>query len=365
MKVFVDAAIIKPELGGIATYVTGVVEGLAARPGIEVCVATSMPAHLGALQGVEVVQLPSKVRGFAGRLAWREWELARLVRDCRADVLLSPTIELPARSVGVPSIMVVHDLGPLQAPGLYGWKLWLRYAVGVGLACKRADHVVCVSNATLMQLRAAVGRVSTPCSVIGEAGRELPLLRRAPRRPPFVLAVGAMLEHKNIETLVCALEHPDLADATMQIAGPMSETERRRLDSWRYGLKRPERVVHHGFVDIPTLARLYAEAAVVATPSLWEGFGLSLLEAMRAGAPVIASSIPAHHEVGGDAVMYVDEPLSADAWAHALSRVLSDPQLACALERSSSARVKGISWTAIGALFAELSDELVSTWTRS
>jgi len=365
LKVFIDAAIVKPELGGIATYVAGVVEGLAEQPEIDVCVATSVPDRLGALQGVEVVELPSTVRSFARRLAWRERELAGLIENHGADVLLAPTIELPARSVGVPAIMVVNDLGPLQAPGLYGWKLWLRYAAGVGLACRRADHVVCISNTTLLQLRATIGRVSTPCSVIGAAGRELPSVARAPRQPPYVLTVGAMLEHKNVETLVRSMGHPDLAGVELQIAGPLSTVERGRLDAWRAELDRPERIVHRGFVDIRTLALLYAEAAVVALPSLWEGAGLSLLEAMCAGAPVLASSISAHREFGGDASMYVDEPLSVDAWAHALNLLLSDPQHAAALEQASLTHVEGISWTAIGARFAELSSQLVSAWTPS
>jgi glycosyltransferase involved in cell wall biosynthesis len=365
LKVFIDAAIVKPELGGIATYVAGVVEGLAAHPDIDVCIATSVPDRLGALRGVDVVELPSTVRSFARRLVWRERELATLVEDYRADVLLSPTIELPVRSVGVPSIMVVHDLGPLQAPGLYGWKLWLRYAAGVSLACRRADHVVCVSNTTLLQLRAAIGRISTPCSVIGEAGRELPSVTRAPRQPPYVLNVGAMLEHKNVETLVRAMGHPDLAGVELQVAGPMDRDESRRFNGWRAELEYPERIVHRGFVGIPTLANLYAEAGVVALPSLWEGFGLSLLEAMRAGAPVLASAISAHREVGGDAAAYVDEPLSVDAWARSLSLILFDPKRTVAMERASRAHVKGISWAAIGADFAELSNQLVSTWKPS
>jgi glycosyltransferase involved in cell wall biosynthesis len=365
LKILVDAAILKPELGGIATYVAGVVAGLSACPGVEVCVVTSIPDRLDALKDVEVVQIPTRVRSFAWRVAWRERELAGIIASQKADLLLAPTIELPARPVGVPAIMVVHDLGPLQAPGLYSWKLWLRYAAGVGLACRRADHVVCVSNSTLLQLRATFGKISTPCSVIGEAGRELPPVARHPRRPPYVLTVGAMRPHKNIETLVRAMGSPALAGVELQLAGPMSGPERRLLDEWRASLDDPDRIVHRGFVDLPALAVLYAEAAVVALPSLWEGFGLSLLEAMRAGAPVLASSIAAHHEVGGDAAAYVDAPLSAEAWAQALDGLLSDPHRSGALERASRTHVEGISWTDIGKRLVKLSTQLVTEWKQS
>jgi glycosyltransferase involved in cell wall biosynthesis len=303
---------------------------------------------------VEVVPLAESVRAFAKRVAWRERSLPGLLRAHRADVLLAPTIELPARRLPVPSIMVVHDLGPLQAPGLYGWGRWLRYAAGVAPACRRADHVVCVSNATLVQLRASIGRLATPCSVVGEAGRTLPVVARAASTPPYVLAVGAMLEHKNVQTLLRAFDQPQLAGVELRLAGPIDAAERERLDGWRAALEHPERVVHHGFVDLPALARLYAGASLVALPSLFEGFGLPLLEAMRAGAPVVASSIAALREVGGSAAVYVEEPLDPDAWARALGAVLSHPERAADMERASRARAAGFSWEAIGARLAQL-----------
>jgi glycosyltransferase involved in cell wall biosynthesis len=349
----VDAAIVKPELGGIATYVAGVVRGLAEQSGVTVTVATSAPDRLTQTEDVEVVPLPESVRSFARRVSWRERALPRLLQAHRADVLLAPTIELPGRRVRVPSVMVVHDLGPLQAPGLYGWGRWLRYAAGVGPACRRADHVVCVSNATLLQLRASVGRFATPCSVVGEAGRMLPAVARGASTPSYVLAVGAMLEHKNIETLVSAFAQPRLADVELHLAGPIDAAERERLDSWRSRLDRPERVIHHGFVDLVTLAHLYAGAAAVALPSLFEGFGLPLLEAMRAGAPVVASSIAALREVGGPAAVYVEEPLDPGAWAQALASVLQ-PERAATMERASRERAEGFSWEEIGARLAHL-----------
>ncbi len=354
LRVFVEAAIVKPELGGIATYVAGVVEGLAAQPEIAVSVATSSPERIADGDGVEVIALPPAVRGFARRVIWRERELPGLLRRHSADVLLAPTIELPLRRLRVPSIMVIHDLGPLQAPQLYGRRRWLRYAVGIPPACRRAARVVCVSNETLRQLRASVPRLETPCSVVGEAGRMLPEMKRAPASPPYVLAVGAMLEHKNVRTLVGAMDEEELRKTELHMAGPLDATERGRLEEWRGALSNPERVVHHGFVDVETLASLYAGASAVALPSLFEGFGLPLLEAMRAGAPVVASSIPALREVGGEAALYVEEPLDPKAWARELGRVLSDRDLARALEAASQAHVRGVTWEAVGAELARL-----------
>src|ERR1700689_1640337 len=104
MRVFVDAAIVKPELGGIATYVAGVVRGLAEQPDVSVSVTTSAPDRLAGVGDVEVVPLAESVRAFGRRVAWRERALPGLLQRHRADVLLAPTIELPARSLRVPSV---------------------------------------------------------------------------------------------------------------------------------------------------------------------------------------------------------------------------------------------------------------------
>ena len=123
-------------------------------------------------------------------------------------MLLAPTVELPLRKLPVPAIMVVQDVGAIQMPALYGRLRWLRFALGIPLACRRADHVVCTSQATLAALRGSVRAFDTPCSVIGAAGRALPQRPRAPRARPFILSVGSMLAHKNVRTLVAAMDDP-------------------------------------------------------------------------------------------------------------------------------------------------------------
>jgi glycosyltransferase involved in cell wall biosynthesis len=360
VKILVDGAIVKPELGGIATYIAGVASGLAVAPGVTVTVVTSVPELFDAT-AVELVSLPPSVRHIGARVRWRERALKRLIEEHHCDVLLAPTVELPARRLGVPSIVVIHDLGAIQERALYGWGQWLRYTLRTGAACRRADHIVCVSNATLAQLRASIGQTTAPCSVVGEAGRELPLLARARETPPYVLSVGAMRKHKNIETLVRAMDRAELAGVALKLAGPLSAGERERFDGWRAELAHPERVEHHGFVDAAALARLYAGAAVVALPSLFEGFGLSMLEAMRAGVPVVASSIPALVELGGPCAVYVDEHLSSAAWARAIASVIADDALAGRLERDGPARVASASWLEIGARLAAIARGLVAS----
>ena len=186
---------------------------------------------------------------------------------------------------------------------------------------------MCVSHATRAALTEIFPSSVAACTVIGEAGRDLPERGRARREAPYVLTVGSMLTHKNLRTLVEAMDDPVLGDADLIVAGPLSDRERALFNSWRDSTGAGSRITHLGFVTVDELADLYAAASVVALPSLYEGFGLPLLEAMQCGAPAVASSIPAHREVGGDAALYVDHPLDPHEWARALSSVIRDPQL--------------------------------------
>jgi glycosyltransferase involved in cell wall biosynthesis len=171
-----------------------------------------------------------------------------------------------------------------------------------------------------------------------------------------------MLPHKNVATLVAAASHPILRDVELILAGPVDERERRRIAAMDRSKIGDAGVKHVGFVDAECLADLYAGAALVALPSLYEGFGLPLLEAMRYGVPAVASLIPAHREVGGDAVVYVDDPLNSTAWAHALSSVIHDEELSERLSTRGSRRAAGVTWETIAEEMVELARDVA--WGR-
>jgi len=156
-----------------------------------------------------------------------------------------------------------------------------------------------------------------------------------------------MLPHKNVRILVEAMNDPALSDAELLLAGPLDYRQRMRFAKWRNATSAPSRITHLEYVDPESLADLYAGAAVVALPSLYEGFGLPLLEAMKCGAPAVASSIPAHREVGGDAAMYVEEPVNSAEWARALATVIYDRELGERLSRKGRERASGITWNVI------------------
>lgn len=351
MRLFVDATIVKPHLGGIATYIRELTHAFARRPDVALVVATSAADALALPPSVDLVVVSQRVRGFVARAIWRERALRGLVAAVGADVLLAPTVELPLRRLSVPSIMVVHDVGALQAPELYGRLRWARFKAGLPVACRGADHVVAVSHATLSALTELLPGCAASCSVVPEAGRALPILPRAPIVPPYVLIVGSLMRHKNVGTVVAAMREPPLHNMELVLAGPVGRREREFVDAWAAML--PGRIRHVGFVDVETLASLYSGASVAALPSRHEGFGLGLVDAMSCGVPVVASAIPAHREVGGDAPIYVEAGAGPGVWARAIARVMDEPALSSRLERCGRDRAGQFTWEAAAADIVE------------
>ena len=354
VRVFVDAGNLKPGQAGIRTYTLGVLGALAARPDLHLVVATSVPDELAALD-VEIVRLSPRTRNYAYRSLWREVALGRLVERAGADVLFAPVPELPFRRPPCPAVMVVHDVGALVAPSLYGRARWLRFRLALPLACARADAVVCVSAATLGDLRASVSVVESKLVVIGEAPQawEAPDAESRAGQGSYVLYVGSLHRHKNLATLLRAFAHDGHSGrARLLLAGPNEPSERRRLQRLAVELGIHEKVLFAGWTQKAELRRLYSGALVVALPSLHEGYGLTVGEAMSVGAPVVASDIPALREVGGDAVLYVSPPDSPSAWSDALATVETDAALREDMRSRGLARASASSWTAVGEKFA-------------
>lgn len=164
-----------------------------------------------------------------------------------------------------------------------------------------------------------------------------------PRR--FVLHVGTIEPRKNVAALLAAWPRlrtrmPDAPPLVLcgKLGWGQESTERAlaraRAEGWLRWL---------GYAPDPTLRALYQRAAAVICPSVYEGFGLPLVEAMAAGAPLVCSDIPVFREVAADAALFVP-PADDEAWARALADVLSDPDRARGLAARGAARVRAFSW---------------------
>lgn len=366
MRVLVDASILKPGLAGIRTYVLGVVGALARRRDVHLHVATSVPELFDEMPAVDVVRIPSRTRSFAWRAAWREAVLDRLAARTSVDLVFLPFPEMPARCPGVPTVLVVYDVGPLVAPALFTRPKRARFSLDLGRACRTATKVVCTSNATLLGLHAATGLDPDKCEVIGAAPTRHASEPAATAEAfgPYVLYVGTLLRHKNVPTLVRGFSGDGgCLPGQLLLVGPASRRERSALGDLVADLGVMDRVRHMGWVPPEELATLYGGALAVAIPSLHEGYGLPALEAMAAGAPVVASDIPALREVAGDAAVYITQPVKPTGWRDALERLCADPSWRAALATRGRDRAGAYSWEKVASQFVRLFETTVGRGT--
>lgn len=208
-------------------------------------------------------------------------------------------------------------------------------------AAERADAIIAVSSFTAGQVEELLGVESRRIHVVPHGVRPLPAAAGVARER-MILSVGALQVRKNTLALVRAFEQlpPGWSLVLAGSAGygyqetikPAIEASSRRAD-----------IVLTGWIDDTSLGRLYARAWAFAFPSLDEGFGIPVLEAMAAGVPVLASDTSALPEVCGNAALLVD-PHNVDAIAAGLRRLTEDELLRGELIERGRLRAAGFTW---------------------
>jgi alpha-1,3-rhamnosyl/mannosyltransferase len=218
------------------------------------------------------------------------------------------------------------------------------YRALVPRAARRAAVLVTISDFSRAELRAALGATTT----IEVVPPHVPV-------PPgagglvdgHVLVVGAARPYKHVETVVAALALlPEALRRSVVVAGPLEgQAGRLRKLAERHGVA--SHVELAGWVDEATLQRLYETAAATVSASSYEGYGLPVAESLAHGLPTIASDIPAHREVAGEAAAYFP-PADAAALAERLRAVLADTaerdRLAAAARRRAQELPVGGRW---------------------
>lgn len=263
----------------------------------------------------------------------------------------------PARGA---ALLTIHDLTTLVHPELHVRANTALHTAKERFAIERADHLIAVSQATRRDIMRHLGIPGERISVVYEAAgarfRPAPpdqvqaaLDRYGLCAGRYILTIGTLEPRKNHARLIAAYAAlrgrlaPDHADLPpLVLAGGFG---------WLYEdiLAAPERagVAQHvrvlGKVPDDDLPLLLAGAAVFVYPSLYEGFGLPVLEALACGVPVVASNSTSIPEVLGDAGVYCD-PLDVASIAQGLAEVLLDPALAERLRHAGPARAAGFSW---------------------
>ena len=293
---------------------------------------------------LQVIEPPQASRGFRGHL----WEQFSLPRRVNGGLLWSPSTTGPLTVRR--QVVTIHDCAFFDQARCFSRAFAAWYQFLIPRLARAARQIITVSQFSKQRIvehcRVAPGKVSVVYSGVGSQFRphsadEIELVRRDLGLPErYALCVGSLEPRKNLPRLLAAwkLAQPRLDDLCLVLAGGRGHVFRdQRLAESSPG-------VHlTGYLTDDVLPAVYAGASMFVYPSLYEGFGLPILEAMACGVPVITSSSTAALEIAGDAALTVD-PLSIESIAAALERLSSDRAMSAGLVEKGFRRAREFTW---------------------
>ncbi|MDO8366443.1 MAG: glycosyltransferase family 1 protein [Saprospiraceae bacterium] len=317
------------------------------------------------------MRLPDSWLGRAFHPLWRSRGITQQLKRDGVELFHGLSHELPLglRRAGIRSVVSVHDLIFLRYPNLYPAVDRFFYEQKYRRAAEQADRVVAISNQTRADLQEFFKIPAQHVRVIGQScddAFERLSLRHLPDRlaleipkdlglpaSDYLISVGSLTLRKNWHTLLAALfllkeegfDLPLVAVGTGKGAYP----EGLRLQAKKLGLQ--VFWLDH-YVPTQELALLYRRAAALVYPSVFEGFGIPILEAMTVGIPVVTSRGGCFEEVGGSAAIYAN-PKEAPDLAEQISRVL-DPGVRADLISKMPAQIEQFSPSKICAAWMEV-----------
>ena len=307
---------------GIGTYIRGLTHALAELPGEEEYLLFAPPEQRHLLPG-------------SARFRWVEesssnyslTEVIALARH-RVDLLHAPHYVVPVGRT--PLVVTIHDLIHLNQPRRRG--IERLYAITmIGRAVKKARAILTVSRAVADQIAERYPGSAAKIAVTPNGVDERFRPAGEPAPGDTFLFVGNDKPHKNLETLLAAFRAARAAKPRLQLllAGGARSAE--------------AGVSSLGFVDDAALLELYRRSLALIQPSIEEGFGLPVLEAMASGLPVIASNAPALREVAGGAALHFHSRDSEEL-ARSMLRVAEDAELRSRMRSDGLIRARDFSW---------------------
>ena len=307
-------------------------------------------------EGLDVVEIGVSARSRVRRVLAEQTLLARAVRRARVDLLHNLFTTAPALP-GVPQVTTIHDLIYKRLPETHAGVLARGLSMLVPMSARRSRRVIAVSEATKEDVVRFLGVPASRVDVVyegpGMAVSEPAAAGDVRARlgldgAPLVLTVSAKRPHKNLERLIDAFATIAAEPAPVLVLPgyptPFEDGLRARAHERGVG----DRVRFEGWLDDDVLDGLYRSASCFVFPSLAEGFGLPVLEAMLRGAPVACSNAGSLPEVAGQAARYFD-PTDTHAIAAAIADLLVDPDLRRQLSAAGREQAARFTWQACAA----------------
>ena len=358
MRLGVDARPLEHPNNGIGRYTTQILEQIAAKTDWEIILYTKgiAPSRWPRAR-VEPIPTVAKSSTLAFQLRLAEYAINDSI-----DCFFSPRHHLPT-GLKVPTVVTIHDLAWKVVPNTMKPSNRLLEAMLMPRAIARADALIAVSEATRSDISTYFADAIDRVHVVYEAPFPAPEGATISIEGSYVLAVGTQEPRKNYRRLLEAFarvtsRHPAIK---LVIAGGAGWRTNLRADIKSLGLD--QRVLLMSEVADDVLTSLYANCEFLAFPSLYEGFGLPLVEAMAHGKPVLTSNRSSLPEIADGAAVCVD-PLSVDAIADGLLTLLEDEAIKGQLSVFARDRASRFSWDRAGQETIAIIDSATSRTIR-
>lgn len=356
MRIAIDATSVPPKPAGAGVYAIELVRAmtrLSRHDGYALYTRGRwLDADIKGKRNWRIEHVPAGSR--PARLAWEQLQLPRALAALDIDVLHSTHHTLPLAGVGCRRVVTIHDVTFFRIPERYPPVRRFYMHTMTRLGARVADAIIVPSDAVRNDVLRTLGVPESKVTTVyeaaasqfvrvdrGAAGR---VAREYGISGPYVLSVGSLEPGKNHARLIHAMRalRDEGLEYRLVVVGQ---------NAWKYAdvlalverLGMSDHVVYLGYVKDEHLPALYTGAAAFAFPSLYEGFGLCVVEAMACGVPVLTSNISATAEIAGDAALLVD-PLSVDAIRDGLRRLLENDGLGADLAARGLERASQFSW---------------------
>jgi glycosyltransferase involved in cell wall biosynthesis len=342
MRIAVDARELAGHATGVGRYLQRLLQHWALGGVPHAWTLYTPSSRIAAPPGLE-----AEIVTLAGRggTHWEQTTLARALSRDRPDVLFAPAYSAPL-AARCPLVLAMHDVSFCSRPEWFGWREGTRRRLLARLSARNASVILTGSQFSREEIVRHLGVAASRIRVIRYGLGLPPGASSTPTREPMVLFVGTILNRRHVPDLIAgfALAARRRHDLRLEVVGANRSHPRHDLAAIveSHGVARQVRV--RDWVDDAELSALYGRASVFAFLSEYEGFGLTPLEALSAGAVPVVLDTPVAREVLGEAALLVAAP-SPDAIAEALVAAL-DPAVRRGIAEATPAVLGRYDWQA-------------------
>lgn len=291
-------------------------------------------------------------KGHLNRILWTQFQLLKIYKNLKSHLLFSPIPEAPLYA-NCRFIVMSHDMIPLRFPKRFS-PLTPYHRYYVPQVLNQAQHIICNSEATAKDItdfyQIPINKI-TPIPLAYDRTHfqflNLPTSN-------YFLYIGRQDPYKNIQRLISSFAAlPNRNDYELWLAGPYDKRYSPLLEKQLEELQITHLVKFLNYVPYDELPIIINQALALVFPSLWEGFGLPVLEAMACGTPVITSNISSLPEVAGDAAILIN-PYNVGEITAAMQAIINDSEMRKQLSQKSITRANQFSWEKTGLATVEV-----------